>query len=90
MDEKELKTLITRIGQYSKLIVCGDSRQSDINGKSGFKKMFNIFNDEESKQNGIFCFEFTTDDVMRSGVTKFILEKLDRIQAQNESMFPNH
>ncbi len=77
-DFKELTTLITRFGRFSKMIVCGDTRQSDINGKSGFKDMYNLFNDEESRNNGIHCFEFTKEDVVRSEEVKFILGKLDQ------------
>jgi phosphate starvation-inducible PhoH-like protein len=76
-DFKELTTVITRIGKFSKLIVLGDSRQSDINGKSGFSPMMQLFNDEESKQNGIYCINFGPEHVMRSEVVKFILNKLD-------------
>ena len=45
---KELTTLITRLGENSKLFICGDPMQSDINGKSGFKTISNLFNDQES------------------------------------------
>jgi phosphate starvation-inducible PhoH-like protein len=50
---KELTTLITRVGNGSKLIICGDFMQSDIIGKSGFQKIFNVFNDQESKEKGV-------------------------------------
>ncbi len=76
----ELITAITRIGRYSKMIFCGDFSQADINGRSGFKKLFDIFNDKESQENGIFCFQFTKDDVVRSGVVKFILGKIEKSQ----------
>ena len=42
---KELTTLITRLGEDSKLIICGDFMQSDINGKTGFNEMFELFCD---------------------------------------------
>lgn len=74
---KELTTLITRFGKFSKMIVCGDTKQSDINGNSGFKSMFDLFNDENSRQNGIYALEFGIEDVLRSEEVKFILEKLD-------------
>lgn len=74
---KELTTLVTRLGEFSKMILIGDTRQSDVNGRSGFKSMFDIFNNEESQSEGIFTFTFTIDDVLRSGVLKFILRKLD-------------
>ena len=76
---KELTTLITRLGEFSKMILIGDSRQSDLNGRSGFPTMFQLFDNIESRQNGIFTFKFGTEDVMRSGVLKFILEKLETV-----------
>jgi phosphate starvation-inducible PhoH-like protein len=42
MTKKELITLITRVGEFSKLFICGDPDQSDINGKSGFVPTMNI------------------------------------------------
>ncbi len=78
---KELTTLITRLGEFSKLICVADSYQSDLNGKSGFRSMFNLFNNEESRNNGIFTFEFTKQDILRSGILKFILEKLESVES---------
>lgn len=72
---KELFTLITRTGEFSKVFILGDPEQSDINGKSGFIKMVNMFNDEESRQNGIHVFEFTDEDIVRSGLVKFIIQR---------------
>lgn len=74
---KELTTLITRLGEFSKLICVGDKMQSDLNGKSGFKTMFDLFKGEDCEKEGIFTFEFTKEDVLRSGVLKFILGKLE-------------
>lgn len=73
---KELTTLITRVGEFSKVFILGDPAQSDINGKSGFKKMMDLFSDDNSKANGVFTFEFTEEDVVRSGLVKFIIKKL--------------
>jgi len=77
---KELTTLITRVGEFSKVFVLGDPEQSDINGKSGFLKMMKAFDDEESRKNGVFIFEFTDDDIVRSGLVKFIIRKLKEIK----------
>lgn len=70
---KELTTLITRIGEFSKLFITGDPMQSDIGSKSGFKPMFDLFNTDESKEKGVFCFEFTEEDIMRSDLVKYIV-----------------
>jgi phosphate starvation-inducible PhoH-like protein len=77
---KELTTLITRVGNGSKLIICGDFMQSDIIGKSGFQKIFNVFNDQESKEKGVQTFSFTHDDIVRSEILKFLIKKLEKIE----------
>lgn len=74
---KELVTLITRIGENSKMFICGDFMQSDIKS-SGFRQMFNLFNDEESGDNGIYCYEFDNNDIYRSGILKYIILKLQQ------------
>ena len=74
---KELTTLITRIGDGTKILVCGDSMQSDINGKSGFSAMCKLFSDYKSRQKGIEYFEFTEEDIKRSKLLKFIISKLN-------------
>ena len=76
MTKKELTTLITRVGEFSKLFICGDPDQSDINGKSGFVPTMNVFDDEESRNNGVYVFKFGEDDIVRSGLVKFVLKKL--------------
>ncbi len=79
MSKKELITLITRVGEFSKLFICGDPDQSDINGKSGFVPTMNIFDDEESRNNGIYVYKFDEEDIVRSGLVKFILKKLKNV-----------
>ena len=73
---KELVTLITRIGENSKLIICGDMMQSDINGRTGFSSMIKLFDDEESASKGIHCFRFSEEDILRSKILKYIVRKL--------------
>ena len=73
----ELLTTLTRIGEDSKIIICGDIMQSDIKNP-GFAKIFNIFNDEESIENGVVCKSFTTDDIKRSEIVRFIVSKLEK------------
>ena len=97
-DTKELTTLITRLGQFSKMVVAGDHNQSDINGRSGFMKMFDLFNDESSRNEGIYCFSFTRADIVRSGILRYIVERVEGqilppspiTSPENKSMFPPH
>jgi len=78
MTFKEIFTLITRMGEFSKMFILGDPEQSDINGKSGFIKMSSYFDDEESKANGIHVFRFTDNDIVRSGLVRFIIKKIKK------------
>jgi len=73
---KELTTLITRIGENSKIFICGDLMQSDINGKSGFGDIIKKFDDEESAEKGIHIFKFNASDIKRSEILKFIIKKI--------------
>ena len=88
---KEITTLITRIGEGSKIFLCGDFMQSDIKGKNGFLDFFDLFSDEESAQRGIFSFEFTEEDIKRSEILKFVVKKINalnlRYNLNNERKF---
>ena len=81
----ELITVITRIGKYSKFYILGDPMQTDLKNKdsSGFKPLFNLFNNPESKEQGIFCEEFGKEDIMRSEILKFIVAKLETIEKKH-------
>lgn len=89
---KELTTAITRLGRFSKIIICADPNQSDINGKSGFMPMFDLFNNESDREQGIHCFSFTREDIVRSGILRYISEKIENHNlnhsAKHEPMFP--
>jgi phosphate starvation-inducible PhoH-like protein len=76
---KELVTLITRIGENTKLFICGDAMQSDIGHKSGFSEMYSIFNDQESVTKGIHCFSFKESDILRSKILKYIIKKIKTV-----------
>ena len=76
LTKSELITILTRFGEDSKMLVIGDTLQSDINGKSGFNEIYNTFNDRESEDNGVFCFKFAEKDILRSEMLKFIVKKL--------------
>ena len=76
LTRSELVTILTRFGEDSKMFVIGDTKQSDINGRSGFRDIYKTFNDRDSEDHGIFCFKFTEDDIMRSEMLKFIVRKL--------------
>lgn len=76
LSEKEMITIMTRIGENCKVFICGDAMQSDIGNRSGFNSILNLFEDEASKNHGIHTFKFTEEDIVRSELVKFIITKL--------------
>jgi len=80
---QEILTSLTRIGRFTKYFILGDPMQTDLKHKehSGFKTMFDIFNTEESQEQGIFCVEFGKEDIMRSDILKFIIEQIENYNA---------
>ena len=87
--QPELITLMTRMGEASKMVICADRKQSDLkNGKNGgFIKLMSVFSDDESKGQGIQAIELKACDIVRSGLCKYIVEKLEK----NETiMFGEH
>ena len=73
----ELKTIITRVGENTKICFCGDSRQSDLQKdreKNGIIDFLSILRKMESFD----IIEFGVDDIVRSGLVKeYIIAKME-------------
>ena len=74
---EEIDTVMTRVGHMSKILWCGDYRQTDLNKKrndmSGILKFFDI----AQHMKAFTRIEFTVDDIVRSSLVKdYILAKL--------------
>lgn len=70
-------TIMSRVGRFSKLVLSGDFAQCDIKN-SGFETVFNLFDNDEAKENGIFTFKFETSDIMRSSTCKYVVETFEK------------
>ncbi len=82
----EIQTIMTRIGQFSKFIFCGDPAQSDLpHGKSGFQEIYNEFNNEEARRMGIYCVELTEEDIMRSEICKYIVKTFKDLREKHNA-----
>lgn len=78
---KEAKTLLSRVGEFSKVIICGDPDQSDLPyGKSGFNDVYSMFDNEESRKAGIRCVELNEDCVVRSEFCKYVTAKFKEFE----------
>ena len=73
----ELDSIITRVGQNSKIMFCGDARQSDLtkmNDRNGIMEFINILR----KMPSFDIIEFDVDDIVRSGLVKeYIIAKTE-------------
>ena len=71
----ELDTIITRVGQDSKIVFCGDLGQSDLsntNEKNGLHDFLRILEEMEEFN----CVEFDIGDIVRSGfVRSYLIQK---------------
>lgn len=78
LSKRELTTLITRIGENTKMFFSGDLMQNDIR-QSGFSQFMEAFDNEESRAKGIHVFKFEKSDIFRSEILKFIVEKIENM-----------
>jgi len=73
----ELDSIMTRVGENSKIMFCGDASQTDLqktNDRNGIVDFMNILR----KMQSFDIIEFSVDDIVRSGLVKeYIIAKLD-------------
>ena len=73
----ELDSIITRVGENSKIMFCGDATQSDLqksNDRNGIVDFMSILR----KMPSIDIIEFGVDDIVRSGLVKeYIIAKME-------------
>ena len=73
----ELDSIITRVGENSRIIFCGDASQTDLvktNDRNGIHDFLNILR----KMPSFDIIEFGINDIVRSGLVKeYIISKLE-------------
>ena len=84
MTEHEIHSVMTRIGQNTRIIFTGDLSQSDlINGKrsekTGMKQMLRVI--ERMKEFSAVC--FTVDDIVRSSFVKSWLVACESLESES-------
>ena len=76
---QEVKTVLTRVGENSRIIICGDTKQDDLTSErfsevSGLPKLLSII----GRMKSISHVEFGVEDIVRSGfVREFIIAELN-------------
>jgi phosphate starvation-inducible protein PhoH len=77
MTFQEIDTVMTRLGNQSRVIFCGDYRQSDLN-KPHEKTGINEFMRITKRINTFKHIEFDREDIVRSGLVKdYIINKTE-------------
>ncbi len=74
----EMKTLLTRMGENSKLILTGDLMQSDIKGVNGLQDFLEKYTSSKQDFGDIGVVHFDTSEVLRSELVKHVLEIYDQ------------
>ena len=78
----ELDSIITRVGENTRIIFCGDFRQTDLTkpyDQSGIKEFMHILENMKS----FSSFEFDYEDIVRSGLVKDYIIAKDNINGDS-------
>ena len=68
---QELHSVITRVGENSRIVLCGDRKQDDLSSErykeaSGLERFLSILDE----MNSFDIIDFKTDDIVRSGLVR--------------------
>lgn len=80
MSDQELHTVMTRIGENSRIIFCGDVKQDDLTSErkkemSGLRNFMRVINNMKEFE----FIEFVADDIVRSKLVKSYIIERDRL-----------
>ena len=75
----QIKMVLTRLGDNVKLVISGDSSQSDLNGKSGLAKIVHRLAETQD----VGACRFKAVDVARSDIVKNVLLDLERYEEED-------
>lgn len=75
---EQIRMLLTRLGENSKIIVCGDIRQSDIHGTNGLEDAFSLLQDIE----GIGFSTLTQEAIVRHPIIAAIEQRYEERSKQ--------
>jgi phosphate starvation-inducible PhoH-like protein len=86
---KEIITVSTRLGQYNRLFVLADPLQTDLphNKAGGFEEIFNLVKENEAASNdkGIYTFEFSEEDIVRSDLVRYLVSLYNKLKPINSN-----
>lgn len=80
---KQLLMLLTRLGHDSKMVITGDPKQSDVNGKSCFVSALKTLSPIDT----VSFTHFTTDDVVRHPTVKKVIRAWGAMEQKEKEPF---
>jgi phosphate starvation-inducible protein PhoH and related proteins len=75
----ELATVLTRLGQDSKILFCGDYHQTDLTKASDIKGAHKFIHILENMPDYFDINRFTEEDIVRSGIVKDFIIKQNKL-----------
>ena len=83
---KEIMTVLTRLGKFSKCFVLADPMQTDLQSSKGggFSSLYDVFQDQESLDNGVRTFKFEEEDIMRADLVRFLVKKFKEVKENHK------
>jgi phosphate starvation-inducible PhoH-like protein len=86
---KEIITVTTRLGQFNRMFVLADPLQTDLPAKKagGFEDIFSVTKENEAActEKGIYTFEFSEEDIVRSELVKFLVKLYGKLKPLNHN-----
>jgi phosphate starvation-inducible protein PhoH and related proteins len=89
LSKADILLVLSRCGPFTRVFLVGDSlNQNDLGRDSGFKEVFDLFSDMDSKDNGIYTFELREEsDIVRSDFVKYVMKKAGIINTRGTSSY---
>lgn len=79
MDSSECESILTRLGENCQIIICGDTRQNDLNRKREVSCYDWLMALMEKLQDYFVVVKYTKDDIVRSELCKAIITAIETI-----------
>jgi phosphate starvation-inducible protein PhoH and related proteins len=72
---EQMKMAVTRLGPFSKMVICGDPDQSDIRGMNGLQYLTALFGKEgaSAEEHGCYVCHLEVEDIQRNSVIAYLL-----------------
>ncbi len=80
---EQIKMAVTRLGPFSKMVICGDPDQSDIRGLNGLQYLTQIFEKEGGKgaEHGCHLCKLGVEDIQRNSVIPYLLDAFNQYRS---------